>query len=213
MAGTMKHELKFLELVRQGLYAVSENGDINKTYCTFCRSKISRKVPYSIGTNGHCGVKFYWRKKEYHAMAHRIVYSHFKGEIPDGMYINHIDGNPRNNALSNLEAVTPEVNLRHAIHAIKTWKSFGANHPNAKLTPYEVIRIIYFDHYKKYTRAQLAEKYGVTESCIEKVCSLETWRWLFDKEYIRSGVGEEWKKEVEVRRRERLEAQRGKMQG
>lgn len=54
---------------------------------------------------------------------HRIVYETFVSEIPEGMEINHIDGNKSNNALDNLELVTHSENMKHAyrIGLAKTW--------------------------------------------------------------------------------------------
>lgn len=41
---------------------------------------------------------------------HRLVYEAFIGEIPDGYEINHIDEDKNNNALSNLNLMTPKQN-------------------------------------------------------------------------------------------------------
>lgn len=45
---------------------------------------------------------------------HRLVWETFNGEIPDGMVIDHIDGNRSNNALSNLRLVTQSENMNNA---------------------------------------------------------------------------------------------------
>lgn len=37
---------------------------------------------------------------------HRLIYEAFKGEIPQGLQINHIDENKQNNDINNLELVT-----------------------------------------------------------------------------------------------------------
>ena len=37
---------------------------------------------------------------------HRAVYRYYRGEIPDGYIIHHIDGNPTNNDISNLQCLT-----------------------------------------------------------------------------------------------------------
>lgn len=39
---------------------------------------------------------------------HRDVWEHERGPIPDGWHIHHIDGNPENNDISNLECVSPK---------------------------------------------------------------------------------------------------------
>lgn len=55
---------------------------------------------------------------------HRLVYITFKGEIPEGYEINHIDHNKNNNRLSNLEVVTHEENIRKA-RLFKQWRGGG----------------------------------------------------------------------------------------
>ena len=42
----------------------------------------------------------------------RLKYLTFKGEIPKGCVIDHIDGDPLNNDIRNLRAVTPAINAR-----------------------------------------------------------------------------------------------------
>lgn len=185
-----KHELKFLELVRQKYYAVFENGDIYRTLCRFCKGECFKKVVYTINNRGYCMIDFNFYGKQLKAYVHRVVYTFFKGEIPDGMYVNHIDGDPGNNALSNLEAVTPGENLRHAKFVTKTNKCFGANHPSARLKPADIAKIMYYHHHRTYSAKQLGAMFGVNKSHIIKIYKLRAWRCLFDKEYILSGAND-----------------------
>lgn len=46
-----------------------------------------------------------------HFLVHRAIWEAFNGLIPEGMDIDHIDGNPHNNALSNLQAITHRENI------------------------------------------------------------------------------------------------------
>lgn len=45
-------------------------------------------------------------------LVHRVIWECFNGPIPDGMDVDHIDGNPKNNSLSNLQLLTHRDNLR-----------------------------------------------------------------------------------------------------
>lgn len=51
---------------------------------------------------------------------HQLVWLAFKGEIPKGMTIDHIDGNKRNNKLENLELVTQSDNTKRMLSMYRT---------------------------------------------------------------------------------------------
>lgn len=53
------------------------------------------------------------RNKQY--SIHRLVWETFNEPIPEGYYIDHIDGNKSNNALSNLRLVTQSDNMKNAM--------------------------------------------------------------------------------------------------
>ena len=42
----------------------------------------------------------------------RFIYAWFNGEVPEGMVVDHIDNNPFNNRIENLQILTPEDNLK-----------------------------------------------------------------------------------------------------
>lgn len=46
--------------------------------------------------------------------AHRIIYTLLLGKIPDGLVIDHIDGNPFNNRIENLRAIPKDKNHRNS---------------------------------------------------------------------------------------------------
>lgn len=46
-------------------------------------------------------------------LVHRIIWELHNGEIPDNLCVDHIDGNPLNNAIHNLRLVTRTVNGRN----------------------------------------------------------------------------------------------------
>lgn len=54
-------------------------------------------------------------RKRYNVYIHRLVWKTFKGDIPDGYEINHIDHNKYNNKLDNLELVSHSTNLKKSV--------------------------------------------------------------------------------------------------
>lgn len=47
-----------------------------------------------------------------HFLVHRLIWEAFNGPIPKGYDIDHLDGNPANNCLDNLEMVTHQENIK-----------------------------------------------------------------------------------------------------
>ena len=45
-------------------------------------------------------------------LIHRVVWESFNGPIPEGMDVDHIDGNPHNNSLNNLQILSHRDNLK-----------------------------------------------------------------------------------------------------
>ena len=71
----------------------------------------NRYLKQHIGSNG------YWRVK-YNNISintHIIIAKEYLGERPEGYQVNHIDGNKLNNHYTNLEYVTQQENLDHAL--------------------------------------------------------------------------------------------------
>jgi hypothetical protein len=84
-------------------YQVSSFGRLTRT-----KQGISRFGQFSTGYNHKGYRKFRGRK------VHRLVLEAFVGPCPDGMEVNHKDGDKSNNHLDNLEYVTHTENMRHA---------------------------------------------------------------------------------------------------
>lgn len=52
-------------------------------------------------------------------LAHRVIWTMFNGPIPDGLYINHINCDPSDNRIENLELATPQQNARKSKMHVK----------------------------------------------------------------------------------------------
>lgn len=72
-----------------------------------------------------------------HAVS-RLVYEAFKGPIPDGKQIDHVNGNKIDNRLENLEAVTSAINNQRAV---ARGGRCGERNGSTKLTAAQVVTI------------------------------------------------------------------------
>lgn len=67
-----------------------------------------------LGGVGYFTVSLYKNKKPVTNNIHQLVADAFLGKKSKGMTVNHIDGNKRNNHVSNLEIIAYRDNIRHA---------------------------------------------------------------------------------------------------
>lgn len=100
---------RILELVGDTLYWKVRDRELFKTDSEWKRwnSRYGGKVAGIIFKAKH-SVQLYRRlkfKDGGHHLVHRIVWEMFNGPIPEGMLIDHIDGNGLNNSISNLRLV------------------------------------------------------------------------------------------------------------
>lgn len=98
-------------------------------------------------------------KTRLHYYLHRFVWEAFRGEIPNGFEINHVDGNKGNNSLSNLELVSKAGNMKHAVLT-------GLIQPK-KLSDADV-RAIRLD---SRTSTSIAQSYNVVQSTVSRIKS------------------------------------------
>lgn len=102
-----------------GLYIVSNTGRIKSVARIVWRSRNGmlpvkeRELSQYIDRYGYMCVSLQKNKQRTTHTVHRIVLESFDYN-PDGLQVNHKDGNKFNNNLSNLEWVTPKENIQHA---------------------------------------------------------------------------------------------------
>lgn len=107
--------------------------------------------------------------------AHRITYRHFRGEIPDGMFVCHTCDVPSCCNPDHLFLGTNQDNVNDMIKKKRNSKPprnphvVGSVHPGAKLTEQQVLVIR--DTYRKGVASQqdLANMYGVVRQTISKI--------------------------------------------
>lgn len=125
----------------QGKYIVSNKGtvksvsrDIQHGNHVYHRREYILK-PYSI--NGYRLVTLRTDNKSKHYQIHRLVAEAFIPNPDNKPMVNHIDGNPSNNCLENLEWCTAKENAEHAIrtglYSIENCREAGMTHAKSVL--------------------------------------------------------------------------------
>jgi len=121
-------------------------------------------------------------KKQYWAIAgkgliHRLVASAFLGDVTDKV-VDHLDGNPSNNVVSNLEIVSQKINNKRAIEM--GLSPSGENHSRAQYTD-----SILSEALKKVKEGAsvnaTAMELGISQSYLNKVKNGVYRKYLSDK--------------------------------
>lgn len=107
----------FKQIIGFENYSVNENGVVVNTLTNHI------KVP-CYNNRGYLFVDLYKHNKRHRESVHRIVANAFIPNPQNKPYINHIDGNPHNNSVKNLEWCTPLENVEHASKTICSMKQY-----------------------------------------------------------------------------------------
>ena len=113
---------------------------------------------------------------------HRLVALTFLGPVPDGLEVNHKDGNKLNNCPENLEYVTRSQNVKHCFSTgLRTHN--GERHPSHKLTNDQVIELRAVcdemsvnGRISDGARSVLAKRYGIVPNYVTAIFKRKTRR-------------------------------------
>ena len=103
-------------------------------------------------------------------LAHRLVWLHWRGPIPKGRELRHLNGNKHDNRLENLALGTHSKNMLHATHVLRTVtlpRYRRRQHPWTKLREDDVREICRLREEGALLR-ELAKIYGVSETTISR---------------------------------------------
>lgn len=129
----------------------------------------SGKQPSQSYADGYARINIWHQGKNTRRYVHVLVMAAFCGPKPEGMQVNHKDGNKKNNRLSNLEYCTPSQNTTHA-HAnglVKT-KPVGTKHYNHRFSELDVLgmRIMAFN---KTPQRKIAREFGTRQATVSAI--------------------------------------------
>ena len=126
------------ELLDAGFTSVEYINDQWRVFRYWRKNNSKEKIHTEISITLACGKHKYRPDKYYHKITYsfnrkviniplsRFIYVWFKGDIPDGYIIEHIDGNSFNNSPENLQLITVGDNLKRRFESdeennVKQW--------------------------------------------------------------------------------------------
>lgn len=151
-----------IEAVQRGIFQIDTEGRVWRL-ARGGRRRAEHRVP-----KGYLQVRWMKDGVRYHALAHRLVWQYFKGDIPPGEEINHDNGLKDDNHPRNLLCGTSGKNAEHA-HRFGLKDQHGQRNPAHKLTDNQVAQIRLAYSKGGYTMEQLGARFGVSFQAISKI--------------------------------------------
>lgn len=157
----------------EGFYQASNLGNIRNKKCHILKPQKDHR--------GYLQVLLYKDKKPKCFRIHRLVWLAFKGPIPEGMEINHLDECKTNNNLENLSLVTRTENMNWGTQITRSAKS----RTNGKCSK----TILQYDLYGNFicewvSQQEIARQTGfnrgnISSCCLGKLNSANGYIWRF----------------------------------
>ena len=119
------------ETSEKGKYLVKRNGKKLTRHPTDARKKYGKTITY-LYYSLYMG-KVDGKVKQTNLLEHVAVWLWFKGDIPDGLDLDHIDNDKFNNDIDNLQLLTRKENLRK--------RGIGHNQYTFNLTDEEILAL------------------------------------------------------------------------
>jgi len=162
----------------ENMYQVSDRGQIRSIRS--CWKHGFRVMKLSNDRAGYFSVGLQVGEKKFRYFVHALVALTFIGERPDGMQINHKNGNKKDNNINNLEYLTPSENARHRFRVLghvpsRYGKARGEKTGSAKFTEQIVIEIR-GRHRAGQSMKSLSVEYEVRFNSIWSIVHRKTWK-------------------------------------
>jgi len=123
----------------------------------------------------------YYDKKDWGA--HRLSYTAFKGDIPEGLHVLHSCDNRGCCNPQHLRVGTPQDNMNDKV--LRGRSNKGSKHGRAKLKESDVLEIRKLLQ-EGMSGADIGRKFGVTKAAISQIKIKRTWKHLTD-DMVRKG--------------------------
>lgn len=180
----MGNEVVLYEAVENGELEIDSQGRIwrvKQRVCAFGRipdKKVLRTITVTRRRAETTNKDIYQRvsrrinDKQVFALAHRLVWLHFNGPIPDRMTVNHENGIKDDNRPENLELATQQEQLIHAKNVLGKKVGF-----QPKITE-EDVRTIRARATTGESQKSIADDYPITRPVVNKIVNRKIWKHI-----------------------------------
>lgn len=147
----------------ENLYRVSNKGNVKSLdrvskFHTGYGIKKGKVLKLTVDKNGYHRISLYKDGKSKKHFVHRLVAKAFIEKRKGKHHINHLDGNPKNNVVENLEWCTPKENTAHAYkNGLISFKYKGDG------------KDIVQDYEKGLHMTEIAEKYEIHHTTVKSI--------------------------------------------
>lgn len=170
----------------EDLYAVTKDGKVwAKPKTTVAGNGVKHHKGHWLKSHAYSGRTNHQRVylsrhgKKHGLQVHRLVAQAYIPNPNNLPVVNHIDGNPLNNHVSNLEWTTHSGNCKHAVAygLTKLPNQIGEFNSNARLTKVDVIKIKQL-HSSGFSLVDIAEMFKVAKKTVSDVVRGVTWKHI-----------------------------------
>ena len=136
-----------------------------------------RRLKTRKNNRGYCDVAIRTTSKNYtrRCLIHQLVLEAFVGPKPEGTECRHLDGNPLNNHVDNLEWGTHNQNMQDIR---RHHKRDNAHKYLSKLTEVHARQIAALCKFRVFTQREIAFLYQVSRSTVAAISCKQNWKYI-----------------------------------
>lgn len=139
-------------------------------------SKNGKWLKLNIDSSGYLQVTLCKDGYYYPKLVHHLVLEAFIGKRPVSMECRHLDGDKKNNKISNLKWGTKRENGKDAAkHGTHKGEKSGV----AKLTKQDVKSIFNMYWNKNYNKSEIAQQFNITSGHVRRIINKKTWKHIW----------------------------------
>lgn len=164
-------------------YAISDLGRLARTATYGRNPKSCWKLRVPALKNGYRTYHMCKDGVRKYRLAHILVWTTFKGSIPDSIDVNHKDGDRDNPALTNLDLMTRSENCAHSFQILGRANfnvpHLGSKNGSSKLTEQDIPEIFRLSAAGWY-QWQIAEHFRISQPAVGMILRGKKWRHVSD---------------------------------